>query len=138
MSPPADGPASKPPGAQRLAPRTPVRLRVNYERMNSFFADYTKNISRGGTFIKTDRPLDIGTRCAFAVGLPALSEPLLLEGEVAWILPLEAAQQRNEDAGMGVRFIFKSAAAQRDFETLVERLMADSLGPDVTASLLKK
>jgi type IV pilus assembly protein PilZ len=29
--------------------------------MNAFFADYTKNISRGGTFIRTDKPLDIGT-----------------------------------------------------------------------------
>src|SRR4051812_28003955 len=110
MSPPADQ-VSNNPEDLRYAHRAPVRLRVDYQRMNSFFADYTKNISRGGTFIKTARPLEIGTRCTFAFALPALSEPLVLEGEVAWILPVEAAQQRNEEPGMGVRFLFKDTAA---------------------------
>ena len=31
-----------------------IELTVEYKRMNAFFADYTKNISRGGTFIRTD------------------------------------------------------------------------------------
>jgi type IV pilus assembly protein PilZ len=33
--------------------RAPIELKVDYKKMNSFFADYTKNISKGGTFIKT-------------------------------------------------------------------------------------
>src|SRR5437588_6377294 len=92
----------------RTSIRAPLRLRVDYERMNSFFADYTKNISKGGTFIKTPRPLPVGTRCQFSFTLPALSDPLVLEGEVTWILPVEAAQARSEDPGMGIRFIFPS------------------------------
>ena len=122
----------------RQSPRAPVRLRVDYERMNSFFADYTKDISKGGTFIKTARPLAIGTRCQFSFTLPALSDPLVLEGEVTWILPVEAAQARNEDGGMGIRFLFASAAAQREFEDLVERMMEESLGPDVAHALLRR
>jgi type IV pilus assembly protein PilZ len=116
--------------------RAPLSLRVDYERMNSFFADYTKNISKGGTFIKTSRPLEIGTRCQFSFTLPALSEPLVLLGEVQWILPVEAAQSRGEDPGMGIQFIFKDAAAQREFEELVERMMSESLGPDAARALL--
>jgi type IV pilus assembly protein PilZ len=126
------------PADLRSSVRAPIRLRVDYERMNSFFADYTSNISKGGTFIKTARPLAIGTRCQFSFTLPALSDPLVLEGEVTWILPVEAAQARNEDPGMGVRFVFASAAAQREFEELVERMLEDSLGPDVARALLKK
>jgi type IV pilus assembly protein PilZ len=122
----------------RSSVRAPIRLRVDYERMNSFFADYTSNISKGGTFIKTARPLAIGTRCQFSFTLPALSDPLVLEGEVTWVLPPEAAQARNEDPGMGIRFVFASAAARRDFEELVERMLEDSLGPDVARALLKK
>ncbi|HUJ26344.1 MAG TPA: TIGR02266 family protein [Myxococcales bacterium] len=122
----------------RSSVRAPLRLRVDYERMNSFFADYTKNISKGGTFIKTARPLAIGTRCLFAFTLPALSDPLVLEGEVQWILPVEAAQSRNEDPGMGIRFLFASPQAQKEFEDLVERMMADSLGPEVAHALLHK
>jgi type IV pilus assembly protein PilZ len=111
---------------------------VDYERMNAFFADYTTNLSKGGTFIKTATPLEIGTRCVFSFSLPALSEPLQLEGEVAWLLPVEAAQARNEEPGMGVRFLFKDQVAQREFEDLVERMMEQSLGVEVAQGLLNR
>jgi type IV pilus assembly protein PilZ len=109
---------------------------VDYERMNAFFADYTKNLSKGGTFIKTVRPLEIGTRCQFSFTLPALSDPLVLEGEVTWAVSAEAAQARGEDAGMGVKFIFRDDAAKREFEELVERMMKESLGPEAARALL--
>lgn len=121
---------------QRIAPRAPLRLRVDYERMNTFFADYTKNISKGGTFIKTKSPLPIGTRCSFAIAVPALSEPLVLDGEVTWILPPEAAAAQNEDPGMGIHFIFKDGPSRAEFEDLVERMMEESLGHDVVQGLL--
>ena len=120
----------------RSSYRAPLRLRVDYERMNSFFADYTKNISKGGTFIKTSRPLEVGARCMFSFTLPALAHPIVLEGEVTWQLTPEAASARNEDPGMGIRFVFKDAAAQREFEELVEKMMEDSLGPEATRALL--
>ena len=135
MSPPGDRPR---PEDLRTSARAPIRLRVDYERMNSFFADYTSNLSKGGTFIKTDSPLEIGTRCIFSFSLPALSEPLQLEGEVAWILPVDAAEARKEQAGMGVRFLFKDRVAQREFEDLVERMMEQSLGPEVAQGLLNR
>jgi type IV pilus assembly protein PilZ len=121
---------------KRQSVRAPLQLRVDYEQMNSFFADYTKDISKGGTFIKTERPLEVGARCQFTFVLPALSDPLVLMGEVAWVLPVEAARARNEEAGMGVRFIFDSPEARDDFELLIERMMADALGPDVAKRLL--
>ncbi|TMA27821.1 MAG: TIGR02266 family protein [Deltaproteobacteria bacterium] len=127
-----------PPDDLRKSPRAPIRLRVDYERMNSFFADYTANISKGGTFIKTERPLPIGTRCLFSFSLPALSEPLQLEGEVSWILPPETARERGENPGMGVRFLFSERAAQREFEDLVERMMEQSLGEEVAQGLLER
>ena len=106
--------------------------------MNSFFADYTTNLSKGGTFIKTHNPLEIGTRCTFSFSLPALSEPLQLEGEIAWILPAEAAEKRGEEPGMGVRFLFKDRVEQREFEDLVERMMEQSLGVEVAQGLLNR
>ena len=63
---------------RRREPRAPIELRVEYKRLNTFFADYTKNISRGGTFIGTERPLEIGTEFIFALDLPTLAEPLRL------------------------------------------------------------
>ena len=49
------------PKDRRREARAPIELKVEYKRLNTFFYDYTKNISKGGTFIKTDKPLDIGT-----------------------------------------------------------------------------
>jgi type IV pilus assembly protein PilZ len=135
MSPPGESPKVE---DLRSSARAPIRLRVDYEQMNSFFADYTTNLSKGGTFIKTSDPLEIGTICIFSFSLPALSEPLQLEGEVAWILPVDAAVARKEEPGMGVRFLFKDRVAQREFEDLVERMMEDSLGPEVAQGLLNR
>jgi type IV pilus assembly protein PilZ len=123
------------PHDRRTAPRGPIRLRVDYERMNAFFADYTKNISNGGTFIKTSRPLPVGTRFLFALAVPALSEPVTLDGEVTWVLKEEDAAEGREP-GMGIRFVFGSERQRSEFETLVEGLMEESLGAYVTQGLL--
>ena len=56
---------------KRQTDRVPIELKVEYKRLNTFFSDYTKNISKGGTFIKTKRPLDIGTEFVFQLHVPA-------------------------------------------------------------------
>ena len=122
----------------RQSARAPLRLRVDYERMNSFFADYTKNLSKGGTFIKTSRPLPVGARCHFAFTLPALSDPLLIAGEVCWRRSAEEARAEGEDAGMGVKFVFEDPRQQTEFGALVERLMEESLGREVAQGLLRR
>ncbi len=128
-------PSSTDPGDPRGPARGPIRLRVDYERMNAFFADYAKNISKGGTFIKTARALPIGTRFLFALAVPALAEPVTLTGEVTRVLVPE--DKAGEDPGMGIRFLFDSDDERRQFESLVERMMEDSLGPALTRGLLQ-
>jgi type IV pilus assembly protein PilZ len=112
---------------RRFDPRAPIELRVEYKRLNSFFADYTKNISRGGTFIRTEKPLAIGTDFVFKLGIPQLEEPLTLQGKVQWVVMPEEATPEQE-AGMGIGFIFESEADRQRVEGSVERLMVDSLG----------
>lgn len=110
--------------------RAPIELKVEYKRLNTFFSDYTKNISRGGTFIKTARPLPIGTEFLFKLFVPVLSAPLVLRGQVQWIVSEDEVLGRGRDAvaGMGIRFVDLEGAAQRDLERVVEKLMVDSLG----------
>src|SRR5262245_64187169 len=88
---------------RRGADRAAIELKVEYKRLNTFFADYTKNISKGGTFIRTDKPLDVGTEFVFALGIPQLGEPVRLRGKVVWTVPIERAT-RETPAGMGIRF----------------------------------
>jgi type IV pilus assembly protein PilZ len=112
--------------------RVPIELKVDYKKLNSFFADYTKNISKGGTFIKTKKPLSIGTKFLFKLTVPQRAEPFELLGEVVW------SKADGEEPGMGIRFIYNSDSQRAEFEAVVEKLMADSLGPDLTEKLLKK
>jgi type IV pilus assembly protein PilZ len=116
--------------------RTPIELRVEYKRLNTFFADYTKNISRGGTFIGTERPLDIGTEFVFALDLPTLPEPLRLRGRVMWVTNVDEASKANPP-GMGIEFRYSTADERRDMEKLVERLIVSQLGEHLAAKLLR-
>jgi len=116
----------------RHHPRAPIELKVDYKKLNSFFADYTKNISKGGTFIKTKKPLPIGTRFLFKLTVPSREAPFELLGEVVW------SHGEGEEPGMGIRFIYANEAQRDDFEGVVEALMTDSLGPDLTSRLLHK
>lgn len=116
----------------RQHPRAPIELKVDYKKLNSFFADYTKNISKGGTFIKTKKPLPIGTRFLFKLTVPQREAAFELLGEVVW------SNAEGDEPGMGIRFIYADETQRDAFETVVEGLMADSLGPDLTLRLLHK
>src|SRR5215472_1204252 len=91
---------------KRTADRTAITLKVDYKRLNTFFADYTKNISKGGTFIRTTKPLDVGTEFLFVLSLPLENEQLTLNGEVKWVIH-EADATREKPAGMGIQFKFE-------------------------------
>jgi type IV pilus assembly protein PilZ len=109
--------------------RAPIELKVEYKKMNTFFADYTKNISKGGTFIKTDRPLPVGTAFLFRLVIPALAEPVEIKGTVIWINGQEEkAHPEIEELGMGIRFIYNDDNQRGEFEQMVEGLMRESLG----------
>jgi type IV pilus assembly protein PilZ len=117
---------------RRRAHRAPIQLKVEYRRLNGFFADYTRNLSRGGTFIRTERPLPVGTVFEFQLFVPHLDEPLAVRGEVSWIVPPGEAGG-GQDPGMGIRFL---ADGSDVLDRTVERLMLESLGPALSEKLL--
>ena len=128
------------PPERRQEERAPIELRVEYQRLNRFFYDYTKNISKGGTFIQTKKPLDVGTQFLFKLLVPHNDEPMVLLGEVRWVLH-EGETRTEEDGsevstpGMGIRFIYKDVGQQEQVEREVEKLMVSSLGPRIYARL---
>jgi type IV pilus assembly protein PilZ len=104
-----------------------IELTVEYKRLNAFFADYTKNIGRGGTFIATAKPLPIGTEFTFRLVIPTLEEPLRLRGKVQWIVSAEEATD-EQPAGMGIGFVYTSEAERERIAGAVEQLMTAQLG----------
>jgi type IV pilus assembly protein PilZ len=126
---------------RRREARAPIELKVEYKRLNTFFYDYTKNISKGGTFIKTEKPLGIGTVFLFKLIVPTQAEPLALRGEVRWIVkdgePLPPQAPPGHEPGMGIKFVYDSADQRRDLERFVEKMMVDSLGQLIYSRLVK-
>jgi type IV pilus assembly protein PilZ len=102
-------------------------LTVEYERLNALLSDYTHNISQGGTFIRTDRPLPVGTVLSFTIQAPRLTDGIVLQGVVRWVV--EVAQARSgRPAGMGIAFIYDSPGEKEAVEMRLDRLMAKALG----------
>lgn len=120
----------------RREDRAPITLRVEYKRINTFFADYTKNISRGGTFIRTTRPLDAGTEFMFVLSLPEAVE-LELKGVVKWVVP-ESEATADKPAGMGIAFVFDDEGQRQAVASVVEGMMNEALGPVLAGKLLRR
>ncbi len=126
------------PGSERrTSQRHKIALRVDYKRMNTFFADYAKNISKGGTFIKTSKPLDVGTEFVFVLSIPGQTDQLQLKGTVMWTVD-ETQSTDERPAGMGIRFNFANDDERKELENFVAKLMSDKLGSHVTQKLLGK
>src|SRR5262245_25288701 len=99
-------------------PREPLALKVVYPDAGELLADYTTNISRGGTFILTRRQLDVGTAVRIELSFPGLLAPLILDGVVRWIRHSEDPDQR----GVGVAFALESGGAAERLAELVRRI----------------
>ena len=121
---------------RRTDVRRPIELKVEYKRLNTFFADYTKNISRGGTFIKTARPLPVGTEFLFKLFIPGRKEPLTIHGEVQRIVARGEARSEGGDEGMAIKFVYREGDPQAEIAAVVERIMTDSLGQRLYAKLM--
>jgi type IV pilus assembly protein PilZ len=135
MDDPASGEGGE--GERRESSRPPIELKVEYKKLNTFFADYTRNISKGGTFIRTRKPLDEGTEFVFKLIVPRLEQPIAIRGAVKWVVRENGAPAAG-DPGMGIRFLYGSEVERRSVEAIVERLMIDSLGQLIYSKLMDR
>lgn len=83
--------------------RRPARLRISYKKSSTFVGEYRRNLQRGGTFIKTKKPLDVGRDCILHLTVPGLDQPIEVRGSVVWS---SKGQQLNpgQDEGMGIKY----------------------------------
>jgi type IV pilus assembly protein PilZ len=144
---------------KRQAERAAITLRVDYKRLNTFFADYTRNISKGGTFIKTTKPLEVGTEFVFVLSVPATvgkppaqstqPEPespvgtqIKLRGKVIWVTTVDgkstAGASDDKVPGMGIRFLFHDDSERDAIDDVVEKLMDEALGEHISGKLLAR
>src|SRR5262245_61269542 len=87
------------PDDRRRTPREPLTLKVEYNDAEELIADFTDNISAGGTFVLTSRVLSEGTAVRLVLSFPGLIKPLPLTGIVKW-----TREDPPEERGVGVEF----------------------------------
>jgi type IV pilus assembly protein PilZ len=86
----------------RKEERCDISLKVTYESFKRFIIDYTKNVSKGGMFIKTKSSHEIGSRLDLLLHVPRLDEPIRLMGRV---IHNNSFSDKDKDSGIGVEFI---------------------------------
>jgi uncharacterized protein (TIGR02266 family) len=106
--------------SDRRAPRVPRALSLSYKDQESFAKAYTGNISGGGLFIRTKKPLGQGELFVLNLQLAGLPNPLKIKCEVAWARN-QADEAGKRPPGMGVKFIEMN---KKDEQTLNHYLKA--------------
>ena len=130
------------PSNRRIDPRYPMAIRVSYPRRNAFFFEYTRNISRGGMFIGTKNPMELGERFLFELDVPGEDEPMAIVGEVRWrVTPEEVSGIKDDiedlEVGMGIAFIFDDDASQHTFNDKVMEMLYEAFGTEIAHELMR-
>lgn len=114
----------------RRADRLQHELLVAYRTVDGFITDWAVNISRGGIFINTRKPLAVGTTVRLIISLPDTAFPFDLTGRVARVN--EYDNPSNQVPGMGIEFQDVDDEKRERIERFVDRLRQEL--PDVTGS----
>ncbi len=100
--------------------RQGVILRVDYRNVDKFFTDFAENLSKGGMFIATARPLKPGTSIVLEFFLPDSSVKVRTRGEVVWVR--NKPRSPREKRGMGIRFNGLAPKDKEKIDKLILRL----------------
>ncbi len=104
--------------------RVPTHLKVRFTCGSTIDITSTQEISEGGLFLITRRPLAPGTPLHLEINLGDLGAPIAVEGTVAWI---RRTDDGNGPAGMGIRFDHPDQEKQAAIGALVERALSEAL-----------
>lgn len=105
---------------KRRATRLHHEIPVAYRTVGSFLTDWATNISRGGLFINTKKPLPVGTVVTVLIQLPGAAFPHQLAGRVTRVS--EYDNHANLVPGMGIEFTGVDEAKKLEIDGFVDRL----------------
>ena len=106
-------------GEHRKMSRTSTVIQVNHHTVDSFFRDFADNISAGGMFIATPKPLKPGTQLSVEFLIPECDYPIRVKAKVAWS---RSVPSEGQTRGMGVKFDSLSPSVKDKINTIVKRL----------------
>ncbi|MFH1980900.1 MAG: PilZ domain-containing protein [Pseudomonadota bacterium] len=107
---------------KRQEARHPYEVEVNYDIHQKAFQDYIRDISRGGTFIRTKNQIAVGHRVSLSIPLDHLECEVHFIGEIA----------RKDHEGIGIKFLDirpEDEAAIASFIAALDARAAQPLSP---------
>jgi uncharacterized protein (TIGR02266 family) len=113
----------------RRDPRQPISLEIRFKSatLTDFIERYSRDISRGGIFIKTKSPMPSGTLIKFDIGLQNSESIIQGVGRVVWRRLEDAGDE--SPAGMGIKFIKLDSKSRENLDTIVANKTEDKSGP---------
>jgi type IV pilus assembly protein PilZ len=104
---------------ERSDSRCEKNLTVTYKSFNTFINEYTKNVSQGGMYIKTQTPFEIGSAIELFLHIPEINDPIRISAEVVHANPSE---DNEKDTGIGVKFIEVEESSRQLLITYIKSL----------------
>jgi len=104
---------------KRDAPRTFIKIKINIEGEGAYLYDYSHDMSEGGIFIATGKPLSVGEKIKLKFILPELLEEIEADGEVTWVNPPGSV---DPPAGMGIKFVDVSDEEKAHIQDVIARI----------------
>lgn len=102
--------------------RVPVNLRVLFHHRGESFTAYSKDISKGGLFLKTSLPVEKGeiVELEFSVPTGDGALPFRAIGEV--IQAIDPAESSGRPPGLGIRFVDLDIANRTRLNAFLDRM----------------
>ena len=106
-----------------------MSFQVDCSTRQSFFSNHVCNISRGGLFLRSDKPLPLGAEVSLVLHLPGAERTIFVTGRVIWNYDVDKAASRIVP-GSGIRFVGMTASDRSALESyLADLVPAPTLPP---------
>jgi type IV pilus assembly protein PilZ len=104
--------------------RVEAKIKVVFPTLQDLKMEYTRNISAGGIFLKTNRQLDSNAEIDLVLFLPNSTEELHLKGRVVRVMSMSNPKDpASQLYGVGIRFLKIEPEVQAIIEKELEKLV---------------
>ncbi len=110
---------------RRQSVRVASRLSVSFESRGDVQKCLMQNLSRGGVFISTECPPQIGSRFSLQIIIEKTSERLDVEAEVVSLNT--GADLNSNERGMGMRFVNLDESTHKKITELYEQTLKKTI-----------
>jgi Tfp pilus assembly protein PilZ len=84
--------------------RKPAKLKLSYKRAAAVVREYRENLTRGGCFVRTGKPLPVEREVSIEVRVAGLDESFVIPGIVTWSSEDTAELEAGQEQGMGIEY----------------------------------